>query len=260
MKGGEETLSAEINLAGEGWRLSTTITVPAGKTTMREVLPTFQLLANASVAQGEEASRAEGLPMSCKKGCAACCRQFIPINQGETRLLADLVDALPEPKRSVVRERFAEARRRVEAAGLMDQLNAFETWQDEEAEAFGLKYFRLGIACPFLEDEACSIYEDRPLICREYLVTSPAENCSRPSADTIRMLKLPLNVWMAVARSQREPDSKESLPLVPLILLLEWTAAHPSETATLSGPQWVSEVFRHLTGKTIPPPSESGGS
>jgi Fe-S-cluster containining protein len=34
--------------------------------------------------------------------------------------------------------------------------------------------------CPFLEDESCSIHPDRPLVCREYLVTSPAELCAGP--------------------------------------------------------------------------------
>jgi hypothetical protein len=34
------------------------------------------------------------------------------------------------------------------------------------------------VACPFLEDEACSIHADRPLSCREYLVTSPPELCA----------------------------------------------------------------------------------
>ncbi len=42
------------------------------------------------------------------------------------------------------------------------------------------RYFHLGIACPFLEDESCSIHADRPISCREYLVTSPAVNCADP--------------------------------------------------------------------------------
>ena len=37
----------------------------------------------------------------------------------------------------------------------------------------GREYFQLGIPCPFLEEESCSIYHDRPITCREYLVTSP---------------------------------------------------------------------------------------
>ena len=51
----------------------------------------------------------------------------------------------------------------------------------ETAHALGLKYFALGIPCPFLEEERCTIHEIRPLRCREYLVVSPAEHCAHPA-------------------------------------------------------------------------------
>jgi hypothetical protein len=35
-----------------------------------------------------------------------------------------------------------------------------------------VRYFLQGVACPFLEAESCGIHPDRPLACREYLVTS----------------------------------------------------------------------------------------
>ena len=47
------------------------------------------------------------------------------------------------------------------------------------------QYFDLQIACPFLENESCSIHVDRPSICREYHVTSPAERCSRVYQESI---------------------------------------------------------------------------
>ena len=50
----------------------------------------------------------------------------------------------------------------------------------EERTELAYEYFKHGIACPFLEDESCSIHPDRPMACREYLVSSPAENCRAP--------------------------------------------------------------------------------
>ena len=118
-----------------------------------------------------------GKSISCKAGCGACCRQLVPITPTEAYNLRDLIESLPEPRRSDIRARFAEARRKLDEAGLLEKLLHPETVGDE-LRAVGMEYFRLGIACPFLEAESCSIYPDRPIACREYLVTSPAEGAA----------------------------------------------------------------------------------
>ncbi|MEZ5279133.1 MAG: hypothetical protein R2770_01565 [Acidimicrobiales bacterium] len=43
------------------------------------------------------------------------------------------------------------------------------------------------VACPLLDDGVCSIRPDRPLACREYLVTSDPKHCAPPgeSADQV---------------------------------------------------------------------------
>ena len=84
---------------------------------------------------------------------------------------------MPEPRRTEVRARFADAVAKIEAAGLLPEARAFDSLPDEQYLALHPRYFALQIACPFLEDESCSIYSQRPLVCREYLVTSPAEYC-----------------------------------------------------------------------------------
>ena len=88
--------------------------------------------------------------------------------------------------------------------------------------AISKAYFREQIACPFLEDEGCSIYPVRPSICREYMVVSPPQNCGDPYAKTIRRVPLSLrlsealtHLWAALVK--RRPE------LVPFVLALRWT-------------------------------------
>ena len=45
--------------------------------------------------------------------CGACCRQLVPISALEARELVRLVDRMPEPRRSVLRQRFNDALRRL---------------------------------------------------------------------------------------------------------------------------------------------------
>src|SRR5262249_8293966 len=169
----------------------------------------------------------QGPQISCKKGCGACCRQLVPLAPAEARHIRDLVNELPEPRRTEIRTRFAEARRQLEAAGLLEQLLHTDQWADGERRSVGLKYFQQRIPCPFLEEESCSIYADRPIVCREYLVTSPPENCTRPAAGAIQGVELPFKMWTALARFDTVPPSARCVRWVPLILAPEWGEAHP---------------------------------
>src|SRR6478736_2744986 len=177
---------ATVNLKAmvAGYELKMSVNVPAGPTHLDELVPVLQILSDKVVAVAEQEAQQQGQCISCRKGCGACCRQLVPISPVEARHVARLVGELPEPRRREIRVRFAAARRRLEETGMWERLNRRHQWPKGGSSEVGLEYFRMGIACPFLEDESCSIHRDRPLTCREYLVTSPAENCSSPSPET----------------------------------------------------------------------------
>jgi Fe-S-cluster containining protein len=250
-KPSSDDLTADVELGGPGWRLRVNLTVPKRKTSLRQVLPMVQSLADAVVDQGVQTAAKEHEPISCKRGCGACCRQLVPIAEVEARRLEEVIQSFPEARRQQVRDRFAEARRRLGQAGLLEKLQNAGQWSDSETRPLGLAYFGLGIPCPFLDEESCSIYSDRPIACREYLVTSPPDNCAHPSADSVRCLKLPLKVSTALHRCEDEVP-RQSLRWVPLILAPEWATEHPEEPERLPGPQWVEKLIGNLTGKEIP--------
>jgi Fe-S-cluster containining protein len=255
-------MTADLQLTIGDWRLQAKLSVPAGPTRLIELLPVFQSVDNAVVDLAVQQAEEEGETISCRKGCGACCRQMVPIAEVEARRIRDLVSDLPEPRRSEIRTRFAEARRRLEQAGLLDKLLERAQWTEEEVQALGIKYFFQGIPCPFLEEESCSIHPDRPLACREYLVTSPAAHCAQPAADTIRQVKIPLKVWTTVAQFDKPEPGARFIRWVPLILAPEWADAHPEEPPPRPGPELVNEFLSRLTGKnaaatqTQQPPAE----
>lgn len=249
-----KTLTANVKLAVGDQVLEARLTVPASPTRWRQMLPLVQSLTDAVVDLAVNDVKKKGEEVSCKKGCGACCRQLVPITEVEARRIRELVDELPEPRRSEIRDRFAAARRQLEVGGLLEQLLHPERWRDGEGRAIGLDYFARGIACPFLEEESCSIHPDRPLACREYLVTSPAENCARPTAETVRMVKLPVKVSNALARIEQARSSDGSMPWVPLVLAPEWAEAHPDEPPPRPGPELVRDLFQRLTDREVPLP------
>jgi Fe-S-cluster containining protein len=244
------TGSAKVNVkAALGTcQLNLSVTVPAGPTRIDDLLPLLQIMSNQVVSSAEEEAQRRGQPISCRKGCGACCRQLVPISPVEARHVARLVAEMPEPRQSQIRERFAAAREKLEAAGIWQRLENRQAWEAEGVLDTGLDYFRQRIPCPFLEDESCSIHLERPLTCREYLVTSPAENCSNPTPEGIEWLPLPAKVWVAAARCEPGAAGNRYVNWVPLIQALDWVQSHDEPMPDKTGPELLRSVFDGLAG------------
>ena len=261
-----ETVAAEIDLAIGDGRLRTRVEVPTTPMSPSGLLPLARALSAASVNAAVEDAKSAGRTISLQGRLrCTCCRQLVPITEVEARLLWTLVEAMPEPRRSEVLARFDRARTRLAEADLLSSLQ--DRSRQDSLELLGLRYFSLGIACPFLENESCSIYEERPLICRDYLVTSPAEACRTPTRETVHCLPLSFKVWPALARAAaRQPDeasgrtdaesptTKPRAPWVALTLALDWAAANPEEPPETTGPELVRRLFEELTHRELPPP------
>ncbi len=248
---GDQTISVNVELSGPDWSLRTTLLVPKEPIAPEKMLPVFFSFADAVVGSAAENVERTGEKVSCKMGCGACCRQLVPISETEARWIHDVVERLPSVRQTEIRTRFAEARRRLSEAGLVDKLLHPETWPEGEGWSIAMSYFHLGIACPFLEDEACSIHADRPVKCREYLVTSTAEHCAQPTANTIKMVDLPFRVWTAMARLDNDSSTEGKIPWVPLVLALEWTDNQPQQPVPSYGHEVLRRFFEILSRKSI---------
>jgi Fe-S-cluster containining protein len=220
------------------------VPVPAEALRPVDLLP---VLHNFNDALIDAAVKSQSGRVSCQAGCGACCRQIVPIGEIEARHLAALIAAMPEERKQHVMSRFAEVVATLAAAGLLDRLRAELPSTAPERHQLGIDYFRLGVACPFLEDESCSIHPHRPASCREYLVTSPAENCATPRADNIAMVELPARVSRVLYRFS---DGRGEQPArwMALPLLLEWAAAHGGDTQPkIPG----TELFTNFMNKLV---------
>lgn len=206
------------------------ITVPNAAVPATDVLPALQGLVNAVVGAAEA-----GQAISCRRGCGACCRQLVPISRTEGEALLALVEAMPHERRKAARARFAEAEAAITLAGLAERSGK----SDRE---MSLAYFALRVPCPFLEDESCSIHPDRPLVCREYLVTSPAELCSGPAQEGVAPVPVP-KLSLAARRLQDEDDS-----WFPLAMLMAWSRQSRRPAARRPGTEWVQRFLGGLTG------------
>ncbi len=219
----------EVSLNTPAGRLTTAIEVPTGFVPIAAIVPLMRRLGEGVQALEEQRAVEAGQSISCRKGCAACCRMLVPVSPPEACALYDNVEGLPEDQRQHVLDKVAEANTKLEQAGLLGPLTALaETDRpltDEDFEPLNRDYYALRMPCPFLENETCSIYEHRPVACRELMVTSPPELCQDLERNPVR--PLPVSVRIGTALGLLWSDIAGEAPrLIPLSLALGWAERH----------------------------------
>src|SRR3954470_12221103 len=243
----ENQIDATVRLSLNGRPVDIKMSVPTGPTTAARMLPIFRSVAETIIDATVKHVNEQGFEVSCKKGCGACCRQLVPISETEARSLKNLVDNMPDSRRSEVIERFRSARERVENAGLAEALSSDQKPTGQIFKELALEYFHLGIPCPFLVDESCSIHPQRPIVCREYLAVSPPENCERRNGEQIRSIRLPAHVSKAVSALGTEPNVGFDR-WVPLTFSLELGEQQSEPEQPRPGTEIVKELFDRLLG------------
>lgn len=107
--------------------------------------------------------------ITCKLGCQSCCHTQVSVTRDESDLLAQKV---------------------VEGAEIdLEKLSLQTKSKNSHDDWYKLSYEDRG--CLFLNNQgSCTVYEDRPLVCRTNYVVSDAENCNTQDGITkaVRLL------------------------------------------------------------------------
>jgi len=209
-------VDVRLKQSAEGTKVALTCSDRTTVMSIGQLLPALRSLTNSVVDAAVQREEKAGGKISCKAGCGACCRQLVPISVAEARELPSLIAGLNPAHRDRVTARFEDAISSLQASGLWDRLQNLATIPLEERIAFAMEYVSKGIPCPFLEDESCSIHENRPLICRQYLVTSPASHCKNPNAETISRVPLAADAFRALRHIEAQDEDRPRF--VPLVL------------------------------------------
>ena len=217
----------ELVLRIDGDPLPVSAPQPPARGRLDELLPAMQAIDNAAIGHAIRKAEAAGKQVTCAKGCSACCRaQPVPVTPPEAHALLLLVEAMPAARRREVKARFADRVARLREAGLADGfLHRDPALDADGARTLARDYFALGLVCPFLQDDACSIHPQRPFVCRQYLVTSDPALCADPFANPVEVVPMPVQAATAMlsAASQAMATPQHT---VPLTLALEHARAH----------------------------------
>ncbi|MGC8810086.1 MAG: YkgJ family cysteine cluster protein [bacterium] len=199
------------------------VQVPNIPLRLTNLIPPLQQLCNGLVELAIRREMQKGAKVSCQKGCGICCCQLVPLSPPEAFFFADYMRSLPLERREELERRFCLIREAMRDKGLMGRLEKIE--DTGEHKTLGEKYFQMGLPCPFLEDNSCSIHPIRPFSCREYNVISPPELCRDPLNNEVKTVWIPRSMLVAMARLAAELY-QVPLMTIPLTLSLDWAKQH----------------------------------
>jgi Fe-S-cluster containining protein len=168
-----------------------------------------------------------GNSIPCHKGCSTCCGYLVPLSVPEAFRLREEVISMPENHRKAVLKSFLTSSKKIldekpEDLNLLS-INQISEW-----------YSSLELICPLLSDDICSIYDNRPAVCREYLVTGI--ECKNTHEGNFHKIDWPVSIAEALGLLSAEFEQIDTESIM-LPLALPWaeenlnrdTKKYPSE-------------------------------
>lgn len=208
------------------------VRVESGPMRLAELVPTAQMLTDILAERAVAQKVREGLRVTCERGCGVCCTQMVPLSPPEALYLVDLIDALDPASQSVVLSRIDAIIRVLERKSMINDFLRPEYF-DDLAMSIAKEYFSLKMPCPFLDANICTIYPYRPVACREYNVTTPAEWCNDPYSHHIEKIPMPAPLSEPLAHLTASLTGMRPR-LIPLVIAPRWSG----ENRSIVGRQW----------------------
>lgn len=245
----KNSVEANIQIKLYGKPVELNLSLPVKRVKPDRMLPVLQKITDKFAKTAVEAFVKEEENVSCKMGCAMCCRHPVPLAETEVYQIAELVEKLPETRRNEIKQRFAESCEKLKEIDWFERLeNAYQldsAAKSDELKKLAIEYFAEYIDCPFLEKESCTIYHERPLACREFLVTSPAENCQNPSPENIKHVDLKFKISSILPKLWKT-ESLNNRDILTMVYALEWSQKNPNRFPAKSGEEWLREFFNYF--------------
>ena len=86
-------------------------------------------------------------------------------------------------------------------------------------------------------------------MCREYLVTSPAELCAEPTQEGVTPVAVPKVSPGARGLEENRPEVDTLDRWFPLALLVEWAKTRQRGATRRPGPAWVQRFVQRISAK-----------
>ena len=216
-----------LSLTLDDPRVSLCLPTGEGQVTLTQLVAPARTICDQLVAAIRHQAGQHDRPISCRKGCSACCRYLVPLSVPEALLLPTEMAARTPPR---TRLKLLASARKLLDAGPPPNLHSLDPTQ--APQALSGWYTRANVTCPFLSNSCCRIYAQRPLACREHLAQSTRQACASHSLDRGSLVTPRLSVSTALADLTAELEGRPP-EAVMLPLALPWCHENATRNQTL---------------------------
>jgi Fe-S-cluster containining protein len=244
-----ETFTLELDILGKPACFH--INVENVQARLSDMVPLARAFSTKMAIATLERLRESGKSVPCCKGCSACCSYLVPLSVPETfRLVEELATMPPEKGRTLLRSSLDTAKT------ILEQMPRDLT-EDESAskdngirsDQLGAWYAGLGLRCPFLSDNLCVTYDQRPIACREHIVTGSETSCNVEGTDEPDIVKMPVSVLECLGRLAAELEQSD-VEAIMLPLALPWAQQNTERSKRTWPAVTMVEQFIHLMQET----------
>lgn len=245
---GMETFTLELDILGKPACLY--INVAHAQARLSEMAPLARVISTKLALATLERLRESGKSVPCCKGCSACCSYLIPLSVPEAFCMTEELSAMPpEEGRTLLQSSLDTARTILER--MPKDFNKDESATDSgiRSSQLGDWYAGLRLHCPFLSDNLCVMYDQRPIACREHVVTGPATSCNVEGTDEPDVTKMPVSVLECLGRLAAELEQSD-VEAIMLPLALPWAQENTERSKRTWSAVTMVEQFIHILQET----------
>jgi len=222
---------------------------------LADIVPLAREVSTKITDKVNEMVRFKGAGIPCGKGCSACCNYLVPLAIPEVFRLREEVFALPLVRQLLIEQGCLSAARLIlgEQPPALFGKPASSGAADSAAELLNTAsnwYADFKLTCPFLYKHTCTIYEERPLACREYWVTGSSGACSGGGGEPEGVC-LPVRMSEVLGRLASKLEGRDVEGLI-MPLALVWADENPQrDERTWPAPLMV-ERFIEIIREAVP--------
>ena len=211
-----------MDLPVAGGHLCLEAAIPAGRCDLASIVPAARTIASRLASLTVSILRRHAIDVPCRKGCSTCCHYLVPLTVSEAMALRRAVEQLQPDRRDAIHARMAAW------SAASDLPSSYHPRQDAPGTFARLadRYARNQTACPLLHAGLCTMYDARPIACREHSAMGPASRCHHSRGGT--PTPVITSVFEALGRLHSELTG-QPMEVIPMPSLHTWWQLHSDD-------------------------------
>ena len=203
-----EIISLDIDILGKATHLN--IGVADKQARLADIVPLARTISTKLAIAVLGRLKENGQFVPCRKGCSTCCNYLIPLSVPEVFCLREELLAMQTDDNGMGLRYCLDTAERI-LDNFPQTFCSEDFCSNDQSSIWQINkwYAGLELACPFLSEGLCSLYEQRPLACREHIVTDLAFLCEANHKDKPNVVQMPVSILEALGLLAAELEQSD---------------------------------------------------